>query len=900
MSLWSQLTRGLRVLRNRDGADQDIADEVEHFFEQAAAERRARGLSPEEAKRAARLELGSVTGVREQVRTYGWENGVDGVLGDARYALRRLRGAPGFSAIAVLTLALGIGAMTAIFSVVKPILLEPLPYPGADGIAMIWDGWGGSRLDVTFGTYRELAQRARSFGAFSVFKPWQPTLGGGGVEEPERLDGQRVSARYLEVLGVEPALGRDFEDTDDRLNGPRVVILSDGLWRRRFGDDGAIVGRQVTLDGDSYTVIGVLPDEFENVLAPATEVWAPLQYDMSEDRAWGHHLRMVGRLRRGVGPDRGERELDEIARAPVAELPRASWATIEHGLIVNPLKNEVTAGVKPALFAISGAVALLLVIACVNVTNLLLAQSARRRAEFAVRAALGAGRTRLVRQLLMERLILTAVGGVAAMAVAVFGVRVLVALSPPDLPRVGAIGIDAAVFAFALGITTLVGLACGLIPALAAGRNDPQRALQQDSHRFTSGHRRTRSALVVAEVALAFVLLVGSGLLLRSLERLFAVDPGVDASDLLTLQVHATGGRFTDPSVTQRFFAESLEAVREVPGVAGAALTSSLPLSDDFEGFGAAAASYGIHFDLSRELMREGDRSGFRYSVSPGYFEAMRIPLLRGRLLGEGDRADAPLVVVISESLARRRLPGVDPLGQRLRIGAGPLFTVVGVVGDVRHVSLALDESDAVYTTADQWFVREREVSQAIGVRPSAENVMSFVIRARTDAASLAPAVREAVWSVDRDRPVVRLATMDELLIVSTAERRFALILFEAFALAAMLLATIGIYGVLAGSVTERTREIGVRSALGASRVRILGAVLGQGMTLAGLGIAFGAAGAVAASQAITSMLFGVSRLDAITYSGVIAVLGAVSAIACAVPAWRAARVDPARTLRET
>jgi putative ABC transport system permease protein len=400
-SWWRQLTRGLRVLTHRNAADRELDEEVQHYLEEATAAFVAGGLSPDEARRAALLEIGNTTVMREQVRTYGWENLVSTSIADLRYAARRLRSTPGFTAVAVLTLALGIGASTASFSAVNPILFEPLPYPQAGRIMMIWyAGADGSRVDQTFGTYRELAARSRAFNAIAALKPWQPTLT--GPAEPERFNGQRVSASYFHVLGVRPALGRDFDSADDRLNGPNVVILGDALWRRRFGGDSAIVGRQVTLNDNLFTVIGVMPSTFEDVLAPEAEVWSLLQYDASLpalSREWGHHLRTVGRVRPDIGTDQATHELDQIARVPLPEFPRQPGSIIKQGLIVNALQDEITRGVKPALVAVVGAAMLVLALACVNVTNLLLARGAQRRGELAMRAALGAGRTRLIRQL---------------------------------------------------------------------------------------------------------------------------------------------------------------------------------------------------------------------------------------------------------------------------------------------------------------------------------------------------------------------------------------------------------------------------------------------------------------------------------------------------------------------
>ena len=874
MSFSRQLRRGLRALIHRSAADRDVADEVQHYLEEATAAHLARGLSPDAARRAARLEMGSVAGVREEIRTSRWESTVETLLADLRYSARRLRSAPGFTAITVLTLAVGIGATTAIWSAVNPILFEPLPYPGAGRIAMVWEAYNaGGRQEGTYGMYAELKERARSLEDVAVLRPWQPTMT--GPAQPERFDGQRVSAGYFHVLGVAPALGRDFDPAEDRFGGPRVVILGDALWRRHFGADSAIIGRSIVLDGDPWTVIGVMPRQFENVLAPNAGLWAPMQYDLRE-YSWGHHLRTVARLKPGVGIDQASREVDALGRALAKRYPDAYGPRV--AFAVHALQDDLTRAIKPALLALLAAVTLVLVIACVNVTNLLLARGVQRRGEFALRAALGAGRGRLVRQLLTESVALSLLGGALGTVVATLGVRALVALAPAGLPRAGAIAVNGPVFAFGLGLTTLIGLVFGAFPALQAARSDPSLELQHGSQRTVGGHRKTRGALVVAEVALALVLLVGSGLLLRSLQRLFAIESGFDGRNLLTMEVQVAGHRYDSDDTTVRFFEQALEAVRQVPGVAAAALTSQLPLSGDLD-------EYGVHVELnSTDRVEAG--STFRYGVSPGYIEALRIPLRRGRVFDAHDRADAPLVALVSESFARTVLKAADPIGRRMRIGPtdGEPYTVVGVVGDVKQVSLALGEANAIYIPESQWHF--------------GDNPMSLVVRGRGDVAALAPAIRRAVWSVDKDQPIVRVATMDELLAATAAERRFALVLFEAFGLAALVLAGAGIFGVLSGSVAERTREIGVRSALGASRRRILTLVLGQGLGLTAVGVAIGLAGAAFATRALVAMLFGVSRLDPVTYLAVVVLLAAVAAIACAVPAWRAARVDPASTLR--
>jgi putative ABC transport system permease protein len=883
MDPWRPLLRGLSALLHRHAADKDVADEVEHYLEEATAAWMTRGLSPLDARRAARLELGSPSAAREQMRSFGWEHAIQTLLADLHYAARQLLRNPGFAVVATLTVALGIGAATAIFSAVNPILFKPLPYPQEGRLMLIWEMRSdGSPRPVTFGTFHGLQERSRSFDAMAVMKPWQPAMIGTG--QPERFEGQRVSADYFRALGISPALGRDFQAADDQFHGPNVVVLSDRLWRLRFAADRTIVGQQIKLDDNLFTVIGVMPSSFENVLASAAELWAPLQYDPSlpaDGREWGHHLRMVGRLRPGVSGNQAGSELNGILRTLTHTYANGydSSGGPPDGMVINRLQDDITRAVKPALLAILGAVGLVLLIVCVNVTNLLLALGARRRSEFAMRAALGAGRMRMIRQVLTESLLLSAIGGAFGLAVAALGVRALVALSPPGLPRVGAIHIDSAVFAFGLLITTAIGLIVGLLPALQASCSDPQSGLQQSSRTSAGGRQSTRRALAVSEIALALVLLVTAGLVLRSLQTLFAIDPGFDASHMVTMQVQEYGHRFDTDSARASFLTQALAAVAQVGGVSSAAFTSQLPLSGDFD-------VYGVEFE-SHTATAEG---ALRYAVSPGYFETTRIPLLRGRVFDERDTANAPGVVLISKSLAQSKFPHQDPIGQRVRVGPNtghselPWDTIVGVVGNVKQASLAVSQEDAFYIPTTQW--------------PLVDNAPSLVVRTHGDAATLAPVIKNAIWSVDKDQPIVRVATMASLLTASEADRRFALTLFETFGILALVLAAVGIYGVLSGGVNERMREIGVRAALGASRRNILLLVIRQGMTLTGIGIMTGLFGAVIASQLIVSLLYGVSRFDPITYLFVIALLTGVSGIACWVPAWRAAQVDPSITLR--
>ena len=890
MSFWRQFSHGLRGLLRRSERDCGIDAEVQNYFEEVAADYRERGLSEEDARRAAYRECGNLRAAKEQVRTYGWENAFRTFIADLRFAGRQLRRNPAFTTISIVTLGVGVGASTAIFSAINPILFKPLPYPHPGRILMIWNTWQGSRSEISFGTYQELSQRSHSFDSTAIFEPWQPTMT--SREEPQRLEGESVSAAFFQVLGVKPSLGRDFRSSDEGPHAASVVILSDKLWRQLFHADRAAIGESVKLDGDNYTVIGVMPRDFDNVLSPSVELWTPDQYDSSQitrefsSWAWGNHTRMVGRVRPGVSQIQAAQELAGIARTPWPQYPRPRWASLQRGLVVDSLQDDIAHVVKPALLAVFGAVMIVLAIACVNVINLLLARSAQRSGEFAVRGALGASRHRILRQLITESMLLTFLGGALGIAVAIAGVRVIVRLSPAELPGLNSIAFDPAAFLFASVLITIIGLTAGVLPALHISRNGLQSGLRNASRRIAVSHLWTRRLLVVAEVALAFTLLVSAALLLRSMQRIIAVDPGFNSSQLLTMQVVTSGHQFDDlPSDRggsarrQRFFERALDAVRHVPGVEAAAYTSLLPLSDDPPVVGL----YGAQFD---DQDAEAGYNVFRYAVSRGYCQTMQTPLISGRLLDERDSETAPHAALISQSLARHHFGNRNPIGSRLHVGPRnrPWYTVVGVVGDVKQASLAIDQEDAVYISDRQtWF---------------ADDTLSFVIRAHGNAAALVPAVKSAVWSVDRNQPIVRIMTMDRMMAISEAQRRFVLMLFEAFGMVALLLAAIGLYGVLSGSVAERIHEIGVRMALGATRSNILALALRDGMRLTAFGMGVGVCGALTASRAITSLLFGTSALDPVSWLAMTALLVLVALFACWIPASRGTRVDPAATLR--
>ena len=879
MGIWRSVREGLRVLLSRGAADRDLDDEVRHFMEEAERDLVNRGQAPGAARRTVRLRYGDPLTAREDVRGYGWEAWIETLFADVRLTLRGLRRSPGFTSVVVLTLGLGVGAVTAIVGVVRPVLFDPLGYPQSERIFFVDSrGEDGARVQSAFGTYVELTERTRAFVSLAALKPWQPTLS--GEADPERLEGQAVSAAYFDVLGVRPAMGPGFDASADRPTGARVVLLSDALWRRRFAADASVIGRTIRLDGDAYTVAGIMPPDFRNATAPEADVWTLLQYDPTpvsyDTREWGHHLDVIGRVLPGVGLDAARRDLDGIAQAPVADYPRPAWAALERGVSVRTLRNATTEDARPAMLVVLGAAGLLLVVTISNLTLLLLARGTRRRSEFAMRAALGAGRRRLARYLLTESFILSVLGGLVGVGVAWLGVSGLIAASPASLPRVDAMGLDGRAFIFALGLAMLVGLVVGLTPGLHRSVGAPQ-AVREAGRSVAQRRRATRQALVVTEVAMATVLLVGTGLILRSAVRLLSEPVGFEAPGVAVMQVHATGLERGD-ATAHRFFDEALDAVAAVPGVTFAALTSQLPLSGDADIYGVTLMEGGVASD--------GDGPAYRYAVSPGYLETMGVSVLEGRTLRDGDTSDTPPVAVVSRSLARRLFQGRSPIGRTLQFGAArpDPYTIVGVVDDVKQVSLAAEDADAVYVSAHQWHWADR--------------VRWIVVRTQGEPMSLMPSIRQAVWSVGGDQPIVRAQPMESVVADSEARRRFVLLVISAFAAAATALAVVGLYGVVSGMVAERMPELGVRAALGAPRQRMVRLVVGQGLALTGAGLLLGLVMAVVASGTLASLLFRVSSVDPLTYAAVISVVVVGAVAACMVPATQAARVDPALILK--
>jgi len=818
---------------------------------------------------------GKVPGAPTLARKSSGKGAAMSTLGqDLRYALRTLRQAPGFTAAAVLTLGLGIGANTAVFSVLDAVLLRPLPYPHPERLVTLWERErDGSTQNTSYANFLDWKSRCRSLQSLAVLSYWTPSMSGSGT--PERFEGLRVSREFFRTLGVRPALGRDFLPEEDVRGKQHVVILSWGLWQRRFGGDPNLLGKPILLDGTPYALVGVLPRGLESLFASNAnrppEIWGPLAYNPGLPFACRtcRHLRAVARLAPGVSLERANRELDAVSRVLVAEHPRDYERA---GVAVIPVAENLVGDYRPYLYLLMGAVALVLAIACGNVTNLLLARSQRRLGEMAVRTALGADRLRLVRQLLTESALLHLLGGVLGVLLAAAGVNALVRASPPNVPRLSSVTVDARVLAVTFAVSLLTGIVFGLLPALRGSGQDMRAALAAAGAGAVGRRRSLAGLLVVGDLALALVLLIGAGLMLQSLYRLMAVDPGFDSRRLLAAEISASGPRYREDGKILAFYQQALERVRSLPGVTAAAVTSQLPLGGNFDGYGISLEDNPGAGEADRPMAQ-------RFAVSPDYLATMRIPLLAGRAFTAGDRAGSPAVVLVNRTLAQRVWPGREPLGRRVRLGdpEGLWRTVVGVVGDVRH--LGLDEPPAMqlYLPQAQWV----------------DSDMVLAVRTRTAPRALAGAVRRAIWEVDRDRPITKLAAMDDIMQVSLARRLLILRLLVVFAGIAVLLAMVGIYGVLSQSVAARTREIGMRIALGAPPRRIVSLVVGAGARQVAAGLALGAGLALALTRFLGSLLFGVTAQDPMTYVGVALVLAAVALAAAYLPARRAARLDP-------
>ncbi len=796
---------------------------------------------------------------------------------DLTLALRRLRRTPGFTLAASLTLALGVGAACAIVAVARPALWGALPFREADRIVTLRELSGdGSPSRLGFTTIKDLERRVSGLQSVAAARDLYATLttDDGAV----RLTGMGVSATWLDVMGVRPALGRGFLPEEDQPDAPRAIMLSDELWRRQFSADTAIIGRSITLTDLVYQVVGVLPASYESVLLPGVEILVPLRYADTLGFACRdcRHLQAVARVKPNVPLAEATRQVNEAGNAMRQEFP-STYSS--NGFKVTPLRDQLVEGIRGPLMALLGAAALLLLIALANATNLFVARTVQRGDEATIRAALGASRWRLVRGMVIEALVVSTLGALFGLAIASSVIGTLVALAPVSLPRIDQVRFESSIVLLAAALALALGVASGLLPAWMLRIGAGKRRLMAGSRTVVrSGQDTLRRALVIIEMALALLLLGGAGILVRSVERLMAVDPGFTPNGRLTAALGVGGPRYASDDAIWSMWSAVREAVASVPGVRAAALTSQLPLSSDFDG-------YGLRWQ-GRTPVPGGISDGFRFAVTPDYAQAMGLQLVAGRFLEQSDvRYGAP-VAVIGAYLAQREFGDKSPIGAQVRIGgeANPWRTVVGVVKDVRHPTLDAPPGGQIYLPLDQ--------------NHFADGHVRLVVHSDGDLASLVRPIREAIRNIDPGISVAETESLDDVVTATARQRLFARRVFQVFSLAALMLAAVGIFGVMSGMVGERTREIAVRSALGASQGRIVGQFVRQGATMVGIGLVIGTAGALALGGALESLVYGLSSRDPITLLMVGGILAAVALFATWWPATRAARVDAAVALR--
>ena len=871
----TSIFRRLAALVRRRRLDRDLDDEIAFHLAMREQQYRDGGATEADARTAARRQFGNVTAVKERTRDVWLFGALETVAQDVRYALRTLRRSPAFAVVAVFTLAVGIGGNTAIFSLVDAIRLRAIPFGAADRLVTLWGTMQRAKAErrgTSYPDYLDWRAGTRSFDDLAAFDSQTVTLDTG--DDPERVSGECVSASFFPLLSVAPARGRTFRADEDAIASPvRVVLLGDGLWKRRFGADPNIVGRSIVLNGQPYDVVGVMPPGFKG-LSDRAEVWTPFaRYAPAAAMAerGNRGFVVLGRLKRGVSLDAAQRDADAVARQLEQAYPKTN---AKRGIEVSSIEDELFGGVRPALLTLMAAVAFVMLMACANVANLLLARSEARRRELAVRAAMGAGRGRLLRQLITEACVLTALGALGGIALARAAIPLLLAHNPIAFPSFVAPHIDARVAAFTIAVAGLCGIVIGLAPAWSSRGADLAASLKEAA-RGSDGRasRRIRGALVVVEVALAVVLLVGAGLTIQSVRRIAAVDPGFDPQSVLTLHVSIPAGRGLAE------VREIVDRVGRVPGVSSAAFGSDVPLDGR-----AAATLYSV------EGQPPPDPAQFprtyAHTVSPDFFAALRIPFVAGRTFDDADVRPSSQAIIVSERIAKRFWPGQDPIGRRIKFGmlpnTNPWFSIVGVVGEVKYRGLP-DNPTADPDVYAPFVDRRSQVALAVrtGLPPS----------------SVVDAVRTAIRSVDRAIPIYGVATMGESMADQTAQSRFLMWLMGVFGAVALLLAVVGIYGVMSYLVAQRTREIGIRVALGASGRQILSLVVGNAVRLIAAGVAAGIGGALALQRLVASILFGVTATDGAAILAV-TLLAIVALAACYLPARRAARVDPLIALR--
>lgn len=878
MDKLSQLWRRLLFYARRDRFDRELEEEMQFHLEMKAEENIASGVSPEEARYAAQRQFGNQTLFREVSRDMWGFRTLEALAKDLRYGLRVMIKNRGFTLVAVITLALGIGANTAIFSVVNSVLLRPLPYPNAERLMTIWEDHrarnGPEREWASPPGFEDWRDQTKSFDHVVAFQFWQPTLTGQG--EPERLTGAQVSHDTFAMLGVTPALGRSFRPEEDHPGVESVVIISHGLWRKRFGADPSLVGRRIFLNGEGRMVIGVMPAGFKFPIIADADVWRPIQPVLNSGCRRGcTAIRVMARLKPDATEAQARAELSAVAARIEQQFPDTNTKV---GAALVPLQEFLVGPVKTQMLALLVAVAFVLLIACANVANLLLARSATREKEIAIRASLGAGQWRIARQLLSESLLLAIIGGTIGVLIAYRLADLLARFSPQGTPRLDEIGVDGRALGYALAVTVLTGLLFGAAPVWQLFKADLNQSLR-DSGKGLQGARRGRralSALVVVETALALVLLAGAGLLVKSFIRLQRVDPGFEPRNMLTAVVTLPQAAYPERNQVAHFYSRLLERVRTLPGAQSAAAVSSLPLT----GFDSDAG-----FVIEGRPAPRPDQQPVAWvsSVSPGYFRTMGMRLIAGREFTDRDNENSPKVVIISETTARRHFSNENPIGKRIGDGSPDGWReIVGVTADVKHFGLNQDARVSMF------FPDRQQLSRR----------MFIVVRTTADPSSLSPALRGVIAEMDKSLAVSNIISMGEISTQSIGQERFTLLLLGLFSALALLLAVAGIYGVMSYAVAQRTREIGVRMAMGAQTGAILKLVVGHGMKLVAGGIALGLAASFSLTQLMAKMLFGVSAADPLTFIVITLLLAFVALLACWIPARRATKVDPMTALR--
>jgi predicted permease len=879
-SLW-------RNLFHKDGIEKSLDEEIQSYLELLTEAKIAEGLNPAEARRAALIEVGGVEQVKQRVREVRMGQTLSTLWQDMRYGVRMLLKYPGFSCVVVLTLALGIGANAALFSVVNGVLLNPLPYPRPEQLVTLHQSKPNFETgSIPYPNFRDWQRENQTFSSMAISRGFGFSLTGTG--EAERVSAQLISADFFSVLGIKPLLGRAFVPGEDENGASPVAVISAGFWQRKFGAVPEVLEKSLTLDNRTYTIVGVLPASF-NLFSSGVDVYVPIgQWDHPglRSRAAGLALHGIGRLKPGVTIEQAQADLDRVAQGLATTYPDTNK---DMGAKIVPLKERVVGNVRPILLLLLGAVGFVLLIACVNVSNLLLARSTGRTREFALRAALGATRRRLLRQLLTESLLLALVGGGLGLVVAGWGTRAALDVLPTALPRAEEIGLDARVLLFTLAVSLLTGILSGLAPALKTSHWHLSETLKEGARGASTGRVRAQGIFVAVEMALALVLLIGAGLMIRSLNALWNIDPGFHPDNVLTFGLNLPPSMNTaSPEAIRANLLELHDMLSSMPGVQAASFSwGATPLQGEDDLF------FWLDGQPKPSSQSEMDMA-LVYRVEPGYLTAMGIPLKRGRFFNEQDDERSQPVAVIDEAFARKYFGAEDPIGKRINLdGDDVKAQVVGVVGHVKQWSLASDDDQGLQAQLYEPF---RQLSDDTMARAAAG--VSVIIRSEGESPARFDSIRRLLQSRNSNYVVFNPQTMNEVIAGTLAAQQFSMLLLDAFAVIALLLASVGLYGVISYLVGQRTHELGVRLALGARRTDVLRLVLSHGMKMALGGVALGLVAALGLTRLLAKMLYGVSTTDPATFTAIAVLLSLVALLACFVPAWRATKVDPLVALR--